>query len=147
MTNPASLLASFRAAATRLLPALLVGASVLTTGCINPDDVEPLEGEDAAEEELDEARDGDQDDQDDRADPPEDGPACHGFDEPCSANADCCEFDESFAVGGSVCLSNGEAAQCSSVCADHGDCSSGCCAPLEGLAGHGACVDASFCGD
>lgn len=144
MTNPASLLACLRTPATRLLPALLaVSAAVLTTGCFNPDDVEPFEGEDAAEEE---AREGEQAEQGDQ-DAPEDGPACHGFDEPCSANADCCEFDESFAVGGSVCLSDGQAAQCSSVCADHSDCSSGCCAPLEGLGGHGACVDASFCGE
>lgn len=144
MTNPASLLASLRACAIRLLPACLaMSAAVLTNGCFNPDDVEPFDDEDAA---LDEDRDGEPGEQAD-PDPNQDGPACHGFDEPCSANADCCEFDESFPVGGSVCLSVGEAAQCSSVCGDHSDCSSGCCAPLEGLGGHGACVDASFCGE
>ncbi len=75
----------------------------------------------------------------------DDAPACAELDEPCSANADCCDYEFTPQVGGAMCIDYQEEATCKSICVAHEDCESGCCGVLAGEASHGMCTDPPYC--
>lgn len=76
----------------------------------------------------------------------DEGPDCVPFDEPCSASTQCCGFSTTPGIGDAVCVDFGTEISCSRLCNSDDDCSSGCCAPLEGVS-VGACAPSSFCDD
>lgn len=73
--------------------------------------------------------------------------ACIEFEEPCESNVDCCGYDPEFPVGSSQCVavSASGPAECAAVCLSNDDCSTDCCAALEGVSDYGACVETAFC--
>ncbi len=117
-----------------LLPAVvrasLLLASFALVGCFDPNHFDPSILEERAPE--------------DEPLPEGEGGVCIEFEEPCTRSDACCLFDAAYPVGGSVCVATGEEATCASVCTNDEDCSSGCCAVLDGVP-YGACVDSSFC--
>lgn len=99
-------------------------------GCFNPEELPPSENEASAD-----------------ASSGEDAEQCIEFEEPCETNLDCCGYDPEFPIGSSQCVSltASAPAECASVCLSNDDCSTDCCAALQGVSDYGACVETSVC--
>jgi hypothetical protein len=69
-------------------------------------------------------------------------PSCDPVGTTCATTAGCCQAGTGIGASGAICISNDNL--CHAACATNAECTSGCCAPVEGQS-LGVCAEASEC--